>query len=262
MREAARYVRVVLLLFLGAVCAIAQTPPTQGAGIGATTPSEPTTPFKVVNGISAPRVIYAPDPVYTEKARKAHIEGRCLLWLIVGSDGVPRNIKVQRSLGHGLDESAVEAVSQWRFDPALKDGQPVAVQINVDVTFKLSFGTPPPEIQLLEMRAYSGDAKAELKLSQIYLEGKGVTKDENLGRKYLERAANRGLPKAQFQMAEYATTHGEPDGYISAYMWYSIAARNKYKNSEKRLEKLASMMSPQDIAEAQRRAQDWQPSNK
>jgi protein TonB len=44
---------------------------------------------------------------------------------------------VQRTLGLGLDEKAIEAVKTWRFDPALKDGKPVAVQINVEVSFRL-----------------------------------------------------------------------------------------------------------------------------
>jgi TonB family protein len=44
---------------------------------------------------------------------------------------------VQRALGMGLDEKAVEAVRQWRFEPAKKDGHPVPVMINVEVNFRL-----------------------------------------------------------------------------------------------------------------------------
>jgi TonB family protein len=46
-------------------------------------------------------------------------------------------MRVQRGLGMGLDQKAVEAVKQWKFDPATKDGKPVAVQINVEVNFRL-----------------------------------------------------------------------------------------------------------------------------
>ena len=60
-----------------------------------------------------------------------------MLGLVVGPDGKPRDIKVQRTLGLGLDEKAIEAVSTWRFEPALKDGKPVPVQINVEVKFRL-----------------------------------------------------------------------------------------------------------------------------
>jgi TonB family protein len=94
-------------------------------------------PFRVGGGVSAPRAIFAPDPEYSEEARKAKYQGTCVLWLVVGPDGRPREIRVARTLGLGLDEKAIEAVKQWKFEPAMKDGRPVAVQINVEVTFHL-----------------------------------------------------------------------------------------------------------------------------
>jgi TonB family protein len=93
--------------------------------------------FHVGGGVSAPKVIFQPDPEYSEEARKAKFQGTCVLWLVVGPDGRPRDIRVARTLGLGLDEKALEAVKNWRFEPALKDGKPVAVQINVEVSFRL-----------------------------------------------------------------------------------------------------------------------------
>jgi periplasmic protein TonB len=93
--------------------------------------------YKVGGGISAPQAISAPDPDYTEEARRAKTQGTCVLWLIVDSAGRPRDIKVVRGLGLGLDAKALEAVRQWRFQPALKDGKPVDVQISVEVEFHL-----------------------------------------------------------------------------------------------------------------------------
>jgi TonB family protein len=93
--------------------------------------------FRVGGGVSAPRVTYQPDPEYSEEARKAKYQGTCVLWLVVGPDGKPRDIRVARSLGLGLDEKAIEAVKTWKFEPAMKDGKPVAVQINVEVSFRL-----------------------------------------------------------------------------------------------------------------------------
>jgi TonB family protein len=93
--------------------------------------------FKVGGGVSAPKAIFAPDPEYSEEARKAKYQGTCVLWLVVGPDGRARDIRVARTLGLGLDEKAMEAVKTWKFEPAMKDGKPVAVQINVEVTFRL-----------------------------------------------------------------------------------------------------------------------------
>jgi TonB family protein len=93
--------------------------------------------YRVGGGVSAPKVIYAPDPEYSEEARKARYQGTEVLWLVVDAEGIPQNIRVQRSLGMGLDEEALKAVKRWRFDPARKAGQPVAVMINVEINFRL-----------------------------------------------------------------------------------------------------------------------------
>jgi TonB family protein len=88
-------------------------------------------------GVTAPKPLYTPDPKYDKSARKAKYQGICVLSLIVGPDGTPRDVRVTRALGEGLDVKAVEAVSKWRFEPATKDGKPVASFINVEVTFRL-----------------------------------------------------------------------------------------------------------------------------
>ena len=84
-----------------------------------------------------PHAVFAPDPEYSEEARKARYEGTCVLWTIVGTDGRVRDIRVARRLGRGLDEKAIEAVKHWKFEPAMYEGKPVAVQINVEITFRL-----------------------------------------------------------------------------------------------------------------------------
>ena len=92
---------------------------------------------RVGGGVTAPKAIFAPDPAYDKEARKAKYQGTSVLSLIVGIDGLPRDIKVVRGIGKGLDEKAIEAVSKWKFEPAKKDGKPVAVFINVEVNFRL-----------------------------------------------------------------------------------------------------------------------------
>jgi TonB family protein len=89
------------------------------------------------SGITAPRVLYNPDPEFSEEARKAKYQGTVRLWAVIGADGRPRDIRVQQSLGMGLDEKAVEALRMWRFQPGTKDGHPVAVEISVEVNFHL-----------------------------------------------------------------------------------------------------------------------------
>ena len=93
--------------------------------------------FRVGAGVSPPRPIYQPEPEFSEEARKAKYQGICTLALVVGIDGRPSQIHVQSSLGMGLDEKAIEAVRNWKFEPAMKDGHPVAVAIAVEVDFHL-----------------------------------------------------------------------------------------------------------------------------
>ncbi|HEY1463394.1 MAG TPA: energy transducer TonB [Terriglobales bacterium] len=93
--------------------------------------------FRVGGGVSAPKPILTPDPEYSEEARKAKFQGTCVLSVIVGPDGRTSNIHIARSLGLGLDEKAIEAVKGWTFQPAMKDGRPVAVAISVQVEFHL-----------------------------------------------------------------------------------------------------------------------------
>jgi TonB family protein len=93
--------------------------------------------YRVGPGITPPRAIYAPSPEYSEAARKIKFQGTCVLSLIVGPDGQVRDIKVIRALGKGLDAEAVEAVSKWKFQPATRDGEAVAVLIDVETQFHL-----------------------------------------------------------------------------------------------------------------------------
>jgi TonB family protein len=94
-------------------------------------------PFRVGGDVIAPRPLNHPNPEYSEEARVAGLSGTCILSLIVDPDGRPRDARVSRSLGMGLDQKAIEAVRGWTFEPARKDGNPVAVEINIAVSFRL-----------------------------------------------------------------------------------------------------------------------------
>jgi TonB family protein len=102
-----------------------------------TPPALPLPPIKLASGVLAPRAIYAPDPGYSDLARKKGLSGTVLLSFVVDVNGTTRDIVVKRGLGMGLDEKAMEAVSTWRFEPGINDGKPVAVPLNVEISFRL-----------------------------------------------------------------------------------------------------------------------------
>jgi len=95
--------------------------------------------YRVGNGVTPPVPVYKPEPEYSEEARKAKYQGEVTLSVIIDKDGkiAPGSIQVVHSLGLGLDEQAIKAVSQWRFKPGTKDGKPVAVQAAISVNFRL-----------------------------------------------------------------------------------------------------------------------------
>jgi TonB family protein len=88
-------------------------------------------------GVTIPQIIYNPEPSFSDEARKAKQQGMVELIVVVGRDGHTYDIQVARSLGMGLDEKAIDAVTQWRFKPATLNGQPVASRIAVEVDFHL-----------------------------------------------------------------------------------------------------------------------------
>ena len=93
--------------------------------------------YKPGRGVIAPHALYDPDPEYSDEARKAKYQGNVVLSVIVDATGHVRDIRVARSVGMGLDEKAIEAVQRWKFAPGMKNGHPVAVQVSVEVNFRL-----------------------------------------------------------------------------------------------------------------------------
>jgi TonB family protein len=248
--------RVNTLLVLSLVAAIGST-----GVLTAQTQSAPETPYKVGGGVKPPRLIYSPEPPFSEKARAAGYQGVCTLSLVVGTDGIPRNLKVVNSLGMGLDEKAMETVSKWKFQPATKDGNPVAVPIEVEVDFHL-YGAHPSKVTELEPRANAGDAKAQLELANVYFKGEHNPEDDRMGMSYLEKSAKQGLARAQFEMGE-RIAHGDVhrDGastdYSEAYMWYTLASRGGYKHSQKALKELTVKMTPEQVQAGQTLVDRW-----
>ena len=93
--------------------------------------------YRIGGGVSAPTVISKVEPEYSEEARKAKFQGTVILYVVVDEHGNPRDLKVIRPLGLGLDQKAIEAVEKWKFSPGKKDGKAVAVQATIEVNFRL-----------------------------------------------------------------------------------------------------------------------------
>jgi len=98
------------------------------------------TPKRIGTGVSPPLVIYQVNPEYSEQARAAKLNGIVTLTLWVDEHGNPTHVRVLRGVGMGLDEKAVEAVKQYKFKPAMEDGKPVLVELNVQVDFQIFDG--------------------------------------------------------------------------------------------------------------------------
>lgn len=94
--------------------------------------------FYVKKGvITPPKVKFTPDPEYSTEARQVKYEGRTRVSLIVDEAGAVKELQITKPLGLGLDEKAIAAVRTWKFEPAQKDGKPVAVKLEVEVKFNL-----------------------------------------------------------------------------------------------------------------------------
>ncbi len=104
--------------------------PGSGGGIGGGA-------YRIGGGVSAPLVLAKVEPEYSEEARKAKFQGTVMLYIEVDENGKPKNLRVVRALGLGLDEKAIEAVSRWKFRPGFKDGKAVTVAATVEVNFRL-----------------------------------------------------------------------------------------------------------------------------
>jgi len=100
-------------------------------------------PVRTKAAESTPKVVPAeiiskPTPVYSDEARKLHIEGEVLLEVVFESSGKLRVVRVVRGLGHGLDEAAIQAAEQIHFKPALHDGQPADSNAVLHILFQLT----------------------------------------------------------------------------------------------------------------------------
>ena len=91
-------------------------------------------------GVQAPRIVKETKPQYTKSARDAGIQGVVIMEAVVKTDGSVGDVTVKQSLDteHGLDAAAVNALKQWKFRPGTRDGKPVPVMVDVEMSFALA----------------------------------------------------------------------------------------------------------------------------
>lgn len=122
-----RRVLVLVSLFLFVLCVVVVC-------VGQNKPAK-ITAVELSKEITPPRLLEVASPEYTPEAKKKRIEGEVALMIVVNEKGDVTEAKVTKGLGYGLDENAVEAVKVWRYKPAEKDGEPIAVKMEVTTSF-------------------------------------------------------------------------------------------------------------------------------
>lgn len=102
-------------------------------------PQQPTaeTIPKLRSGIEAPKCVFCPNPGFTREARLERVNDFAIFDLTINAEGRVVGVQIVRPLGYGLEDSAIDLLYTWRFRPAHRQGQPIAVQIPVEVTFKI-----------------------------------------------------------------------------------------------------------------------------
>ena len=93
-------------------------------------------PIRIGEGVTPPRKIHDVHPTYPPGAREAGIQGLVILDATIGPAGEVSDIEVLRSVPE-LDQAAIDAVEQWRWEPTLVDGEPVSIQMTVTINFML-----------------------------------------------------------------------------------------------------------------------------
>lgn len=192
---------------------------------------------RITDGVTPPVPIFRPEPHYSAAARQAHVQGAVLMRIVISAAGRATNIEIISPLGYGLDETARQAVSAWRFKPATFEGKPVAVEANIEVNFRLlgqyfdrkaeqrrtAFNTA---INILHRRDSEKIEKAVQAIADLakenfppalYLmgewlqEGEHVPKDAATGEKMVQKAAEKKYAPAQFSLARKALRANQND---------------------------------------------------
>jgi hypothetical protein len=162
-------------------------------------------------------------------------------------------------MGWGVPQDYAQAAVWWR--KAAEQGVAEA-QYNLGLLYNKGRGVPQDYAQAAawyRKAAEQGDADAQTNLGWLYETGGGVPQDYGQAAAWYRKAAEQGVAMAQYNLGLlYAKGRGVPQDFVLAYMWASLAASQKSEHAGLR-DSIARMMTPQQIAEAQRLASEWKP---
>jgi TonB family protein len=165
-------------------------------------PPEPKAPTLTTN---PPQILDHPDPEYTPQAKLAGLEGFVRVHCDIAEDGTLTFAEVSESLGFGLDEKALEAVKQWRFAPATREGHAIAQPLDADVEFHLP--NKQSRWHLVGAKFYPGPGVTSPQFADAkYPLGTGITMDALDEGKILGAVGRLGSAAISFDIDE----HGEP----------------------------------------------------
>jgi TPR repeat protein len=112
-----------------------------------------------------------------------------------------------------------------------------------------------------EVLAEQGDARSQRQLGIMYYLGQGIDIDFATAAKWLSKAAEQGDDVGQLTLGVmYTEGHGVPQSNVTAHMWFSLSAQQGNPSARIRLDDLTPVMDQDQIAEAQKLADDWKPS--
>ncbi len=177
-----------------------------------------------------------------------------------GDDDAQFVLGVWYDEGRRVPSNFAEALKWYRL--AAEQGN-AGAQLNLGVMYAHGKGIPRNNAEAAKwyrLAADQGLANAEDALGSLYFLGEGVPKSSSQAVKWFRQAADEGYAEAQKHLGlTYASGDGIPQNYTRAYMWLSLAAAQDDKDAATQRDKVAQLMPPSQVAEAQRLALEWQP---
>jgi TonB family protein len=167
-------------------------------------------------------------PVWPKEALRNEYQGRVTLAFLIGEDGTVRESRVEKTSGYPiLDIAAQEGLERCKFKPGLKDGIPVEAWMKMQYVWTLDIASPEKMSAALaqaRVGAERGEAASENKLGMIYLNGQGVPRDLDEGKKWLLKAADQGQADAQQTLGMLAMPRTINGDAAEAMTWFRKAA--------------------------------------